>query len=233
MFSTSDLLKRDLVVLRGTVSPNAYLRLLGERGVEIAHVVEEDSGLQDEPVWLAVYDRENTRVLAVEKAEYSYSGEGRRVNPIAIIDGQGQPVTEGLDRRHCFRDASGHPICRIKRRRGGGLRGPLYTIKDPTKTEIGNLWYGLPPDGDHQLGHTHVLTVTADITVELRLVALGWAISRIELYSTSSARTLKTLARIGVAWPGCANVPALGPLSSALLRDSGSSEERPRGNPYT
>ena len=71
------MLKRDLVVLRATVSPNAYLRLLGERGVEIAHVVEEESGPQDEPVWLAVYDRENTRVLAVEKAEYSYSGEGR------------------------------------------------------------------------------------------------------------------------------------------------------------
>ena len=229
MFSTSDLLTRDLVVFRATVAPNACLRLLGERGVEIARVVEEETDLPDGPVWLTVYDRENTRVLAVEKRELS--SEGHRVNPIAIIDGQGQPVTEGWDWRHCFRDASGQPICRIKRRRGGGLRGPLCTIKDPTKTEVGNLWRGLPPDGDHQLGHTHVLTITAEITAELRLVALGWAISRIEVYSTMPPRALKSLARLGVAWPGCADVPALGPLSSALSRDSGRSEDPPGSIP--
>ena len=58
MFPASDLLGRNLVVFRATVAPNPYLRLLGERGVEIGRVVEEETGLQDGPVWLAVYDRE-------------------------------------------------------------------------------------------------------------------------------------------------------------------------------
>ena len=49
-------------------------------------MVEEETGLQDGPVGLVVYDREKTRVLAVEKGEYS--SEGPRRNPIAIIDGQ-------------------------------------------------------------------------------------------------------------------------------------------------
>lgn len=208
MVSTSDLLRRDLVVFRTTVAPNAYLRLLGERGIEVARVVEEETGLQDGPVWLVVYDREKTRVLAVEKGEYS--SEGPRRNPIAIIDGQGQPVSVGRDWRGWFRDASGQRICRIMRRRGGGLRGPLYTIQDPSKAEVGNFAWGRPPDGDHELGLTNVLAITAEITAELRLVALGWAITITEVYAGMSPWGLKQIARVGVAWPGCTDVPALG-----------------------
>ena len=144
----------------------------------------EETGLQDGPVWLVVYDREKTRVLAVEKGEYS--SEGPRRNPIAIIDGQGQPVSVGRDWRGWFRDASGQRICRIMRRRGGGLRGPLYTIQDPSKAEVGNFAWGRPPDGDHELGLTNVLAITAEITAELRLVALGWAITITEVYAGMS-----------------------------------------------
>ena len=49
--------------------------------------------------------------------------------------------------------------------------------KTQAKTEVGNFAWGRPPDGDHELGLTNVLTITAEITAELRLVALGWAIS--------------------------------------------------------
>ena len=214
MFSTSDLLRRNLLVFRATVPPNAHLRVLGERGVEIGRVVEEETGLQDGQVWLAVYDRENTRVLAVEKGEYDSDGD--RMNPIVIIDGRGQPVTKGRDWRGWFRDASGQRIGTIKKKKGPsfvrGFRGPFVTIHEPTRREVGNFALGRPPDGDVQLGFTYVLTITADITAELRLVALGWAITRTEGRSRSgrSLWMLKRLARVGVAWPGCVDVPAGG-----------------------
>jgi len=64
MFEDSDLLQRDTLVLRATSPPAVQFPVLDETGVEIGRLVEDSL---DGQAWLVLYDREKTRVLAVEK----------------------------------------------------------------------------------------------------------------------------------------------------------------------
>ncbi len=193
-----------MLVFRATVPPDVHFCVLDAAGVEIGRIVEEEMHSQNGQAWLVLYDRQHTRVLEVEKAEYDSDG-GRGDPATTVIDGRDQLVTSGTDWRGWIRDASGQRIGRLKH----SFRGPTLlhtTIQDSTKTEVGSFDLGRPPDGDHRLGLTFVLTITADITSELRLAALGYVISFTEQFG-KPGWMLKHLPKVGLAWPGS----ALGP----------------------
>lgn len=200
MVEMSDLLTRDMLVLRATAPPNAQFNVLDERGRRIGRVVEEDTESPYGTGWLVVYDREKTRVLASEQG--SYNSDGQRQNPLTVIDGRGRPITEKTDWRGWLLDASGQRIGRLKRG-----RKLVTTIKDPAKTEVGRLMLGRPPDGDHLLGVTFVLTITADTSDELRLAALGYVVNLATSMSGTNQWLLKQVAKGGSAWPGSAGGP--------------------------
>lgn len=175
MFEESDLLQRDLLVLRFA---DAQFTVLDEAGREIGHVTKEPKSRRSEE--LVLYDRRGTRVLSVE----GHDGDGR----IKVFDGGGQPAE-----RHQVFAMKGY-------RRGQGV--PVIPIIDSDKTEVGSFASAKPPEGDHRLGVTFLFTITAEVSPEFRLAALGAAVAMAETQSRLPRWAVKRLPKLGVAWPG-------------------------------
>jgi hypothetical protein len=193
MFEDSDLLQHDVLVLRATSPPDAQFSVLDETGREIGRVVGEGRLSRNEPAQLVLYDRQQTRVLAVERREENDDG-ARVVRPYKYVDGQGQLIREDL--------------IRLKQQ-GSFFRkrqssGPALTIRDARKAEVGSFAQALPPAGDHRLGVTFLFTITAEVTSELRLAALGYAVNFAEGLSRRHAWLVKQFGKTGQEWPGSA-----------------------------
>jgi len=193
MFEDSDLLQRDMLVLRATAPPDAQFLVLDETGREIGRLIAEGELLRKKaPSRLVLYDRRQTRVLAVERHKH----DDNRIPGCDVVDGRGQPVQQ----RRVFT---------LKMERGRMRDAGLFmSIRDSTEAEVGSFAMALPPEGDYRLGATFLFTITAVVTSELRLAALGWAINAAESFSRWPARRLKRFPRGGLAWPGSA-APAL------------------------
>ena len=188
MIQDSDLLRHDVLVLSATAPPDAQFAVLDERGREIGRVVAEGGLVGKEPARLVLYDCQHTHVLVVERFE-KYGDTAFR-----YIDGQGQEIDLGL--------------VRSKPQRGFRRRGFMsYTFRDARKAEVGSFVQALPPQGDYRPGVTFVITITAEVTSELRLAALGYAIFSAELLSRGPAWVVKRLPKAGLAWPGSAPGP--------------------------
>jgi len=114
-------------------------------------------------------------------------------------DGQGQPI----DKR----------LIKPEQLRHGGLFGRGFsttvTIRDRGKADIGSVAQALPPDGDHRLGATCLFTISPEVTPELRLAALAYAISHTERLSSLPAFLVKQFPKIGQAWPGSVPEPRM------------------------
>jgi hypothetical protein len=185
MFEDSDLLQRNMLVLRATSAPDAQFSVLDETGREISRVVAEGGLVEKHPARLVLYDRQHAPVLVVE--HFRKHGEAA----FRFIDGQGQEIDLGL--------------IRLKHQSGGRRRGfTSYTLRNATKAEVGGFAQALPPDGDHRLGVTLLLTITAEVTSEQRLAALGHVIFMAERLSRSPTWIVKRGAKTGQAWPGSA-----------------------------
>jgi hypothetical protein len=119
-------------------------------------------------------------VLSVE----GHDGDGR----IEVFDGGGQP-------------AERHQVLAMK-----GYRhdqgGPVIPIIDSDKREVGSFAGAKPPEGDHRLGVTFLFTITAEVSPEFRLAALGVAVALAEKQSRLPRWMIKRLPKAGVAWPG-------------------------------
>jgi hypothetical protein len=184
MFDDSDLLQRDTLVLRATAPPDAQFSVFDETGREIGRVVGEGSLSRNEPERLVLYDRQHRPVLVVE--HFKTHGD----TAVRYTDGQGQPIREGIW---------------VKQQGRFFRHRPAYTIRDARKAEVGSYAFALPPEGDHRLGITVLFTITAAVSSELRLAALGWTISIADDMSRRPAWMLKGLPEVGQAWPGSAN----------------------------
>ncbi len=65
MFEDSDLLQRNMLVLRATATPDAQFSVLNKMGREIGRVVAERGLVRKGPPLLVLYDRQHTPVLAL------------------------------------------------------------------------------------------------------------------------------------------------------------------------
>src|SRR5215831_3466607 len=65
----SDLLHRNVLVLRATAPPDAQFSVLDKTGREIGRVTAEGGFVRWKPARLALYDRQHTPVLFVEHVE--------------------------------------------------------------------------------------------------------------------------------------------------------------------
>ena len=197
MFEDSDLLQRDMIVLRATAPPDAQFSVLDDRGREIGRVVAEGELVaKNVPTRLVLYDHRHMPVLALERSVHSdLSGAfPAHIPEYSVVDGRGQPVETG------WRVLTMKPERPRRRRAGGG-----FLIRDSTKADVGSYAQALPPEGDYRLGATFLFTITAEVTSELRLAALGFAINFTESSSRFPAWMLKRLPKIGgLAWPGSA-----------------------------
>jgi len=185
MFEDSDLLQRDVLVLRATSPPDAQFSVLDEAGRVIGSVVAEGGLVEKHPARLVLYDRQHAPVLVVE--HFRKHGE----TAFRYIDGQGQEIDLGL--------------IRLKHQRGRRRRGFSYTFRDARKAEVGSFAQALPPEGDHRLGVTFLFTITAAVSSELRLAALGFTIGLVDDMSRKPAWMLKGTPKLGQTWPGFAN----------------------------
>ena len=192
MFEDADLVQRDVLVLRATAPPDAQFSVLDERGREIGRVLAEGELVgKNVPTRLVLYDQKQMPVLALERsAHYADTPE------VSVVDGRGHPVETG------WRVCTMKPERGRRRREAGGV---FMTIRDSTKAEVGSYAQALPPEGDYRLGSTFLYTITAEVTSELRLAALGFAIHFTERSSRFPAWMLKPLPKLGLAWPGSAN----------------------------
>jgi hypothetical protein len=188
MFEDSDLLQHDVLVLRFTAPPDAQFSVLDETGREIGRVVAEGGLVREEPARLALYDRQHTPVLVVERFERYGRTETR------YIDGRGQPIDNRLIRMKLPGLFSKRPRPRS-----------VFTLTDSRKAEVAGVALALPPEGDHRLGVTFLLTITAEPTSDLRLAALALAITFTENMSRSTAWLLKKSPKAGQPWPGSAS----------------------------
>jgi len=185
MFQDSDLLQRDVLVLRATAPPDAQFSVLDETGREVGHVTKEPKSRKCEE--LVLFDRRGTRVLSVE----GHDGDGR----IEVFDGGGQPV----GRKQQVFAMKGY------RHHQGG---PVIPIIDSDKTEVGSFANAKPPEGDHRFGVTFLFTIAGDVSPEFRLAALGVAVGFTEKQSRQHRWIIKRLPKAGVPWPGgMADVP--------------------------
>jgi hypothetical protein len=200
MFEPSDLLRRDLLVLRATVATDASFCVLDELGNEIGHVVEEELRSEHGTAWLVVYDRENLPLLAAEKGRKD--SDGHRSNGYTVIDGRGQLVATASRRPGgAIRDASGKRIGKVKAH--SFSRETAHSIIDAAKTKVATYALGRPPQRDDRIGLTLVLTTAVEISSALRLAALGFAISYTDDLSPMNHSHLETVAKyVGVTWPG-------------------------------
>jgi hypothetical protein len=188
MFEDSDLLRRDVLVLRATAPPDAQFSVLDETGREIGRVVAQGGLVQKEPARLVLHDRQHTPLLVVERFEGHDGTEAR------YMDGRGQPLGERL---FTLKQQG-----RFLRRSATGLG---WAIRDSRKAEVGSFAMALPPEGDYRLGVTHLFTITAEVTPEVRLAALGWIINLADKESRKPAWMLRTVPKLGLAWPGSAS----------------------------
>jgi hypothetical protein len=188
VFEDSDLLQRNVLVLRATSAPDAQFTVLDETGGEIGRVVAHGGLVGKAPARLVLYDRQHTPLLVVERFEGHDGTEAR------YMDGRGQPLGERL---FTLKQQG-----RFLRRSATGLG---WAIRDSRKAEVGSFARALPPEGDYRLGVTHLFTITAAVTSELRLAALGWIINLAEDESRRPAWMLKGVSKLGLAWPGSAN----------------------------
>ena len=194
MFEDSDLLRRDVLVLRATAPPDAQFSVLDETGREIGRVIAEGRLVRNAPTRLVLYDRQHTPVLGVERREYSIEG-GLNIPEYGVVDGRAQPVEDGR-RVYTMKLERGRRFIREV--------GVFQTIRDATKADVGSFAQALPPQGDHRLGATFLFTITAEVSPELRLAALGYAINSTESSSRFPAWMVKRVPKGGLAWPGSA-----------------------------
>jgi len=185
MFEDSDLLQRNTLVLRATAPPDAQFSVLDETGREIGRVIAEGGLVQKKPAQLVLYDPQHTPVLVVEHFERHGETAAR------YLDGQGQPIDNRL--------------IRLKQQGGFLRKRPVYAFRDARKAEVGSYAFALPPGGDHRLGVTFLFTITAEVSSELRLAALGFTIELVDGMSRKPAWMLKGVPKLGQAWPGSSN----------------------------
>jgi hypothetical protein len=190
MFEDSDLLLRDVVMLRATAPPDAQFSVLDETGREISRVVAEGGLVRKKPARLVLYDRQHTPILVVEHFE-EHGETGLR-----FTDGQGQEIDFSLIRPKMQGN--------LFRRR----REPTWALRDARKAEVGSYSMALPPEGDQRLGATFLFRITAAVSPELRLAALGHVIFVADSVSRQPAGILNRPSRAALAWPGSA-APAL------------------------
>lgn len=189
MFEDSDLLQRETLVLRATSPPDVQFSVLDEMGREIGRVLADGNLVRGNvPTRLVLYDRQHTRLLVVERRGHSSDGTFD-IPEYTIVDGLGRPVEDG---RRVF-------TMKIK-------YGRPWTIKDSTKAEVGSLALARPPEGDYRSGLTLLFTITAEVTPQLRLAVLGFAVNVAEGLSRGPAWIIKgsPKSRGLMAWPGSA-----------------------------
>jgi hypothetical protein len=186
----SELLRPGVFVLRATAPPDAQFAVLDESAREIGRVVGEGRLSRGEPARLLLYDRQDARVLTVERRDSD--NDGVRQIEATVLDDLDRPLGKGL----FTMKRQG----RIFRRRTAVFFD--FTIRDHAKTDVGGFTMARPPQGDQRLGATYLFTNTAEATSQVRLAALGFCINFVERESRKPGWMLTRLANGGIAWPG-------------------------------
>jgi hypothetical protein len=187
MVRESELLNLNTVCIEATACLTEFLSVRDELGVEQGVVKEEVSPRQGTNCY-ALYDLAATRLLTVEKARHTH---GRRSDTAAVTDGAEQRVTDLVGRWGWLRDDAGRPIGRLKQVAGKpGLL--LWELQDAAKAVVGCIVLGRCPNpGD--LGVSLSLTLSGDLSRNLRLVALASTIDLAQSFSDGPSIALKSL----------------------------------------
>jgi uncharacterized protein YxjI len=185
----SDLLTRNTLVINQKaklIELSDQYRILDEDGNEIGHINEEGQSVLKKAARLvsnldqffthrlAVYDRENTKVVELvrprkfmkSRVEVS-DGLGRKVGTIAQKNVFGK-------KRFALEDPSGQALGAIN---AENWRAWDFAIEDSTGAEVGRItkkWAGLLKEG-FTTADNYILAITGEVSPDLRLIMLASA----------------------------------------------------------